>query len=104
MARSQAPYRRAPRRPVQLGHRRGGGAPGDPAPPPVGLCQEAVALRPGLAAAPRRSGHGRPGHVSLPWRKRPLKTPALASRQFERILLIKPSAFGDVLHAPPVLV
>jgi len=33
-----------------------------------------------------------------------LKINALASRQFERILLIKPSAFGDVLHALPVLV
>jgi lipopolysaccharide heptosyltransferase I len=33
-----------------------------------------------------------------------LKKNALASRQFERILLIKPSAFGDVLHALPVLV
>jgi heptosyltransferase-1 len=29
---------------------------------------------------------------------------ALADRQFDRILLIKPSAFGDVLHALPVLV
>src|SRR5438132_893884 len=29
---------------------------------------------------------------------------ALAARQFDRILLIKPSAFGDVLHALPVLV
>jgi lipopolysaccharide heptosyltransferase I len=28
----------------------------------------------------------------------------LAARPFERILLIKPSAFGDVLHAVPVLV
>src|SRR6516165_7386783 len=28
----------------------------------------------------------------------------LASRQFERILIIKPSAFGDVLHTLPVLV
>jgi lipopolysaccharide heptosyltransferase II len=33
-----------------------------------------------------------------------LKTDSLRSRQFERILLIKPSAFGDVLHALPVLV
>ena len=32
------------------------------------------------------------------------KTGSLASRQFERILLIKPSAFGDVLHTLPVLV
>src|SRR5215471_10857375 len=32
------------------------------------------------------------------------KTSALASRQFDRILLIKPSAFGDVLHTLPVLV
>src|SRR5437763_15146877 len=32
------------------------------------------------------------------------KTSAMASRQFERILLIKPSAFGDVLHGLPVLV
>jgi lipopolysaccharide heptosyltransferase I len=29
---------------------------------------------------------------------------ALADRRFDRILLIKPSAFGDVLHALPVLV
>ncbi|HEV2950234.1 MAG TPA: lipopolysaccharide heptosyltransferase II [Gemmataceae bacterium] len=29
---------------------------------------------------------------------------ALTARQFDRILLIKPSAFGDVLHALPVLV
>src|SRR5947199_1062190 len=29
---------------------------------------------------------------------------ALAARQFDRILLIKPSAFGDVLHTLPVLV
>src|SRR6516225_4997412 len=28
----------------------------------------------------------------------------LANRQFKRILLIKPSAFGDVLHTLPVLV
>ena len=32
------------------------------------------------------------------------KIGSLASRQFERILLIKPSAFGDVLHTLPVLV
>src|SRR5260370_306529 len=32
------------------------------------------------------------------------KTNSLAARQFDRILLIKPSAFGDVLHALPVLV
>jgi lipopolysaccharide heptosyltransferase I len=32
------------------------------------------------------------------------KTSSLASRQFDRILLIKPSAFGDVLHGLPVLV
>jgi lipopolysaccharide heptosyltransferase I len=32
------------------------------------------------------------------------KTGSLASRQFERILLIKPSALGDVLHVLPVLV
>jgi len=32
------------------------------------------------------------------------KTGALANRQFDRILLIKPSAFGDVLHTLPVLV
>jgi ADP-heptose:LPS heptosyltransferase len=32
------------------------------------------------------------------------KPGSLASRQFERILLIKPSAFGDVLHTLPVLV
>ena len=32
------------------------------------------------------------------------KTRSLAAQQFERILLIKPSAFGDVLHALPVLV
>src|SRR2546430_11160995 len=32
------------------------------------------------------------------------KIGSLAFRQFERILLIKPSAFGDVLHALPVLV
>jgi lipopolysaccharide heptosyltransferase I len=30
--------------------------------------------------------------------------PSLRSRQFQRILLIKPSAFGDVLHTIPVLV
>jgi ADP-heptose:LPS heptosyltransferase len=33
-----------------------------------------------------------------------LKTDSLRSRQFERILLIKPSALGDVLHTLPVLV
>jgi lipopolysaccharide heptosyltransferase I len=33
-----------------------------------------------------------------------LKKSALASRQFDRILIIKPSAFGDVLHTLPVLV
>ncbi len=33
-----------------------------------------------------------------------MKTNSLASRQFDRILLIKPSAFGDVLHSLPVLV
>ncbi len=32
------------------------------------------------------------------------KSGSLAARQFEHILLIKPSAFGDVLHALPVLV
>src|SRR5437868_7364145 len=32
------------------------------------------------------------------------KIGSLAFRQFERILLIKPSAFGDVLHTLPVLV
>jgi lipopolysaccharide heptosyltransferase I len=32
------------------------------------------------------------------------KTSSLAARQFERILLIKPSALGDVLHVLPVLV
>src|SRR5436309_12202449 len=32
------------------------------------------------------------------------KVGSLASRQFDRILLIKPSAFGDVLHTLPVLV
>ena len=32
------------------------------------------------------------------------KIGSLASRQFERVLLIKPSAFGDVLHTLPVLV
>jgi lipopolysaccharide heptosyltransferase I len=32
------------------------------------------------------------------------KTRSLAAQQFERILLIKPSAFGDVLHALPILV
>src|SRR5713101_4215287 len=32
------------------------------------------------------------------------KPGSLASRPFERILLIKPSAFGDVLHTLPVLV
>lgn len=32
------------------------------------------------------------------------KTDPLVSRRFERILLIKPSAFGDVLHTLPVLV
>src|SRR5437588_5710219 len=31
------------------------------------------------------------------------KIGSLAFRQFERILLIKPSAFGDVLHTLPVL-
>jgi heptosyltransferase-1 len=31
-------------------------------------------------------------------------TPDLRSRSFERILLIKPSAFGDVVHTVPVLV
>src|SRR5262249_53347667 len=31
-------------------------------------------------------------------------TPTLHPRRFERILLIKPSAFGDVVHALPVLV
>src|SRR6516162_2735734 len=31
------------------------------------------------------------------------KDRSLASRQFERILLIKPSAFGDVVHTLPVL-
>src|SRR5437660_10672449 len=29
---------------------------------------------------------------------------ALADRRFDRILLIQPSAFGDVLHTLPVLV
>ncbi len=33
-----------------------------------------------------------------------LKTTDLRSRQFERILLIKPSAVGDVIHTLPVLV
>lgn len=33
-----------------------------------------------------------------------VKKNALASRQFERVLLIKPSAFGDVLHTLPILV
>src|SRR5260370_34340028 len=32
-----------------------------------------------------------------------LKKNGLASRQFERLLLIKPSAFGDVLHTLPIL-
>src|SRR5436309_16095355 len=32
------------------------------------------------------------------------KIGSLASRQFERVLLIKPSAFGDVLHTLPILV
>lgn len=32
-----------------------------------------------------------------------MKTSNLARRQFERILLVKPSAFGDVLHTLPVL-
>src|SRR6516162_3789508 len=31
------------------------------------------------------------------------KDRSLASRQFERILLIKPSALGDVVHTLPVL-
>ena len=34
----------------------------------------------------------------------PLKTTDLSSRPFERILLIKPSAVGDVIHTLPVLV
>ena len=29
---------------------------------------------------------------------------ALSSKEFERILLIKPSAVGDVIHTLPVLV
>src|SRR5579859_1742105 len=33
-----------------------------------------------------------------------VNTSPLHARQFERILLIKPSAFGDVLHTLPVLV
>jgi lipopolysaccharide heptosyltransferase I len=33
-----------------------------------------------------------------------VKLPAIHSRPFERILLIKPSAFGDVVHTLPVLV
>jgi lipopolysaccharide heptosyltransferase I len=33
-----------------------------------------------------------------------LKPPPLCDRQFERILLIKPSALGDVIHALPILV
>ena len=33
-----------------------------------------------------------------------MTTPTLHSRRFERILLIKPSAFGDVVHTVPVLV
>src|SRR5215469_6825716 len=32
-----------------------------------------------------------------------MKTPTLHRRQFQRILLIKPSAVGDVIHALPVL-
>jgi lipopolysaccharide heptosyltransferase I len=33
-----------------------------------------------------------------------LKTSSLRSKQFERILLIKPSAIGDVIHTLPILV
>jgi heptosyltransferase-1 len=32
-----------------------------------------------------------------------VKTPALRNRSFERILLIKPSAVGDVIHALPII-
>ena len=33
-----------------------------------------------------------------------MNAPSLTDRTFERILLIKPSAFGDVIHTLPVLV
>lgn len=32
-----------------------------------------------------------------------MKTPSLRSREFERVLLVKPSAVGDVVHTLPVL-
>src|SRR2546430_2146546 len=57
----------------------------------------------GFQPAMPRQVENLPHGLDVPENKPALNRATLRSRQFERILLIKPSAVGDVIHTVPVL-